>query len=46
MEGLLELSINYGRPGNRKYNLSVRQGVVLVFNAEGLLINATSHDVA
>ena len=44
LEGFLEMSFKYGRPGNLKYELIVKKQVVVAFNEEGLYTGGAWND--
>lgn len=44
LTGLVEARIRYGRPGSLKHELTIRQQVTLLFNAQGILTGTGHND--
>ena len=45
LEGEIEFTLKYGRPGNLKYKLTGKKRVIAPFNDEGVLVNGHWNDV-
>lgn len=46
LEGFIECTVKYGKPGNLKYQIPIKKQVVLAFNNDGLLERGYWNDAA